>query len=311
MSQRGASALACPGWRRAAATVVLASLLSTVPFAQAQPKKDKPADKSAGSKPPDRKACIQSFEDAQTSRKGGKLADAAEHLAICSHEKCPEITRRPCTQWKGEWANAMPKLTIEIVEEDGRAIADARVVVDGQPESGGARRDLRVDPGSHTVVVSVEGRGEQRATVTLAEGGAGTARLVFPPLAPTPAPAASAPPPEAPPSRFATAPKATYVLGAVGVVGIATFLIAGTSGRNDQDDLKTECAPRCNPADKDAAQRKFIIADVGLVVGAASLGVATYLLFRKRPAPSTAAAPLRFDVATDRNGATGLLSGSF
>ena len=304
--------------RTVAAALVLATFVAAVPFAEAQPKKDKPVDKpsSGAPKPPDRKACIQSFEDAQTSRKAGKLADAAEHLTTCSHDKCPDITRKPCTQWKTEWANAMPKLTVEVVDSAGSPLADARVILDGQPEKSASLRDLRVDPGSHTVVAAIDGRGEQRTTVTLTEGGAGTARLVFPSLAPA---ASTAPPPAATdaattPSRFSTAPKVTYVLGALGVVGLATFAIAGTSGRNDQEDLKTGCAPRCNPADKDDAQRKFIIADVGLVVGVASLGVASYLLLRKRPDPSNASTvhnAWRFDVAGDRGGATGLLSGSF
>lgn len=316
MSRGRPGSPARPVWRRASATLVLASLLSGVPFAEAQPKKDKPTDKSApaGPKPPDRKACIQSFEDAQTSRKSGKLADAADHLTTCSHEKCPEITRRPCAQWKVEWANAMPKLTIEIVDASGTALSGARIIVDGQPEGSSTPGPLRVDPGSHTIVAAIDGRGEQRATVQLSEGGAGTARLVFPALAPPP-PTASAPPPEPPkPSRWATAPKATYVVGAIGVVGMATFMIAGLSGRSDQSDLKTQCAPRCNPDDKDDAARKFLIADVGLAVGVVSLSIASYLLLRKpSPAsdPAATSARLRFDVQTERTGATGLLTGSF
>jgi tetratricopeptide (TPR) repeat protein len=105
------------------------------------------------------------------------------------------------------------------------------------------------------------------------------------------APTAAPPPPAARERPAATAtwpiPPAAYVLGAVGVAGLATFGTLALLGRNQQSDLERSCSPACSPSQVQPMKTKFLIADIGLAVGAVSLGAAGYLVL-SRPAVTRA-----------------------
>ncbi len=108
---------------------------------------------------------------------------------------------------------------------------------------------------------------------------------------------AAAPPPAPPPAREKApsaagtrpVPPAAYVLGAVGIAGLATFGTLAALGRNQQSDLERSCSPACSPSQVRRMKTKFLIADIGLAVGAVSLGAAGYLVL-SRPAVTEARA---------------------
>ena len=103
------------------------------------------------------------------------------------------------------------------------------------------------------------------------------------------APPAPAPPPTPAREQVASTPAtrpippAAYVLGAVGVAGLATFGTLALLGRSQQSDLEHSCSPACSPSQVQPMKTKFLIADIGLAVGAVSLGAAGYLVL-SRPA---------------------------
>ena len=65
--------------------------------------------------------------------------------------------------------------------------------------------------------------------------------------------------------------------GGVGVIGIGSFAFFGVTGKNDLNDLKSTCAPNCEPSKLDDAKTKLLIADISLGVGILALGGATIL----------------------------------
>lgn len=74
----------------------------------------------------------------------------------------------------------------------------------------------------------------------------------------------------------------SYVAGAVGVVGIATFAIAGLSARSTYSSLRDECGGPCPPSRQseiDGGRTKQTVANVGLVVGLVGLATGTTLFF--------------------------------
>jgi hypothetical protein len=124
------------------------------------------------------------------------------------------------------------------------------------------------------------------------------------PAAPPPRREVAAAPPQLTASR--PIPTSAYVLGAVGVAGLATFGTLAILGKSQQDDLERSCSPACSPAQLSPMKTKFMIADIALAVGAVSLGAAGYLVLTR------SAAPARVGRRTGwRDGATLTLLGSF
>jgi hypothetical protein len=77
-----------------------------------------------------------------------------------------------------------------------------------------------------------------------------------------------------------------YGLAGVGVLGISGFAAFGLWGNSQKKDLERSCSPFCQSSDADAVHTKYLLADGCLVLGVASLAVATYL-FAKEPRSPT------------------------
>jgi hypothetical protein len=79
-----------------------------------------------------------------------------------------------------------------------------------------------------------------------------------------------------------------FVLGGVGIAGVAGFAVLGLTARARLRELRDTCAPNCDPSERGSIRTQLILADVSLVIGVAALSAATYLWLR--PTPSTAIA---------------------
>jgi hypothetical protein len=187
------------------------------------------------------------------------------------------------------------------VERDG--------IVVGAPLWGTA---VPVDPGSHAVTASAEGKKTWSGTITVAAGGQ-TATISVPELeaqASSPQPIAAQPSPAAPVSASTGAdvtssgsrgaPVAALVVGGAGVVGIGVgvaFLLKSSSTRQKATDLcggDTEnCTglakkPEVDDLDHQANSQKMI-GVAGLAVGGAALATGVVLFVTsKKPAPTEA-----------------------
>jgi hypothetical protein len=227
-------------------------------------------------------------------RQLGRNAEAATVYAQYLADPGADPTRRQeVEQLLRRLDTAVAIVTIEMHIESGH------VRLDGAELKGNAwPRSVRVEPGSHTVVVERGADAPIVKTLMLAAGETATVDLDAPPAEPsTSASAAPAPspPPQVPSSGRVPGSGGigvpTLVLGALGVVGLAGgvyFALAARSDRNSLDERG--CKPSCPQEDVDRAKQHVTLANVLVGVGGASLGAAVVIYFvSDRPSSSAAA----------------------
>ncbi|MCU0689967.1 MAG: hypothetical protein MUF54_01065 [Polyangiaceae bacterium] len=270
----------------------------------------------------DKAACLESYVEAQRLKKDSSYIAARDKLIVCSHDACPAAIRSECVQWLAEVDRALPSVVVLAKDHDGHDIVDVRVTVDGEPFLERAEgKAIPIDPGVRTfrfeasgfqtqerqVVVRASVQDRVIAVALTRQTAAGPA-----PPAASDAPTTADPAADSSPSRAVPAP--AYVLGGVGVVGLAGFGAFAWRFSGQRSDLEG-CKPFCSQTDIDAADRSRKVAFVSLGVGVVALGAAT-VLYATRPEvrddSRVAAGGLVFDVGpTGAGGAAATLSGTF
>jgi hypothetical protein len=157
------------------------------------------------------------------------------------------------------------------VELDGKLVSER---IDG--------RSLPVDPGAHQARLVASG-GEARVLSVVVEEGRKNVLVTADFRTPKPTGA----------ERGATAskpkiPAATWALGAIGVAALGSWAYFGLNGYERQRDMEKTCAPHCSQDQADRMRRSYLIADVSLLVGLASLGAATAFAFARTERPTSA-----------------------
>jgi hypothetical protein len=232
-----------------------------------------------------KEACVSAYERAQDLRRTGKLIDAREALITCSQPACPSAATIDCTRWLGEVEQSLPSVVVSAHDARGREVSDLRVLVDGAPlPAAPSGLATPIDPGAHTFRYESSLGPAIEERITIREGEKNRAVSVT--LGPAPSPAAaSGAPSSAASSR--PVPALAWVLGGVGVAGFAVLAGFGASSLADENALRETCAPHCALDDVHAIRVKHTLADIGLGVGVASLGVATVLFFTRPAVPAT------------------------
>jgi hypothetical protein len=227
------------------------------------------------------------------------LADCEEHLGHLARawqtwreamNLLPaDDPRRPAVAQRAEAIDKrVPRLTLKLAQADKAGAFVRRDDVD----LGAASFDtpLPVDPGVHTIVLSVVGHQPTSTTVTLAEGARETIVL-------TPGPADSPPrdePPPPAPSASRGVPWLGWGLVGAGVVGIgvgSTFGVLAIDAKSDKD---AACHPSnvCTPEGADAASRGrtyATVSTIGFVAGGAALAAGLYFVLTSRSSSSRSA----------------------
>jgi hypothetical protein len=256
----------------------------------------------------DKQACVSAYEDAQHMRKDGRLTDARAKLLVCAQEGCPHVVRKDCTVWVTEVEQATPTVLLAARGPSGKDVVDVSVSVDGKPIT--RRLDgkpIPLDPGPHSFHFELAGAPPRDETVLLQEGERNRQILADFHLGAgrTPAIESSG----GAPMKGAPTPLGTYVLGGIGLAGLGvfgTFAGLGMAGKHTLDD----CKPNCAQSDVDAVKLKFLVADIGLGVGVASLIVATVIYFTKGEVLAKEA-KVQVDVMPTHGGSALGLRGSF
>jgi len=221
----------------------------------------------------DKASCLAAHESSQAERKQGRLLAAQATLAKCAEESCPGPVRADCAKWLGEVEAAVPTVVIRVVDENGKdptsttkGELDAHpVALDGLP--------IRVDPGKHVVVVRRADGATRTASIVVVEGEHDRVlTLTFE----SPKPAA----------RRSFAP---LVLAGVSALALGGFVVVGLTTNAKLRELEDNCAPRCDPGERDAVARRYLVGDVLLGVGVVSLGAAVTVYLLDRPATATVA----------------------
>jgi hypothetical protein len=251
-----------------------------------------------------KQTCAQAFDDAQGSRKSGKLLAARVQLITCAADVCPAAVRRACSELLPSVEAATPHVMIAAKDAHGADTLDVRVVVDGAPFVDRLLTTaIPIDPGEHAVVFeAVDGaRLEQRIVTREGE----TKELVadFSPknASQAPAPAPTDVPSSSPTSVRDEVPLAAsrreadvwpWIAGGAAAAGVASFGLFAILGSSQQSSLD-QCAPNCARSDVATMRRDYLVADISLGVAIVAAGVVTWLLV----------APPRSRLALTRQGA--------
>lgn len=212
-------------------------------------------------------ACISAAERSQVQRREGHLRTARDALLVCVRDACPGAIQKDCKRWLGEVEAAMPSIVIRAVDASDHDVIGVRVLVDGaQLAAALDGRALAVDPGEHLFrfeagkivvdqrVVIREGERERMLSVRLPSGApraAGGARAV---------------------------PIGAWVIGGLGVAGVATGIGLWVQGRSERADLYATCGVKhdCAPSAVDRARRKLVGGDIAAGVGLVAVGAALW-----------------------------------
>ncbi|AKV02651.1 hypothetical protein AKJ09_09314 [Labilithrix luteola] len=237
-----------------------------------------------------REECLDSAVVAQRLLKARKLLEAHASLVMCASEECPRVVRRDCAQWLTEADAAQPTVVIALHDARDRDVTDARVTIDAQPMPdalGG--RAIPLDPGMHSVKVERDGATAVTEQVVVREGEKARSIVIRLPAKAGEDWAKVQPAPAEPsPSRKeevrAPVSPITYVLAGIGVVGLGTFAVMGLKGLSDRNSLCTNGT--CPPSAFDQVRTQYIVADIGLGVGAVSLALAAWTLLTRGQVPA-------------------------
>lgn len=236
----------------------------------------------ASSGAPDRKACIAAADDGQKLRDENKLTAAREKFILCASKSCPGAVAKECSQWLQDAERDMPSVTFRAKDERGKEILDVRVLIDDQPvaESIDARA-LPVDPGEHRFkfarsdgksveekivlrpaeknrLIEMTFQGPQQADATNATNATGGTATALP----------------AEPGEGFRVPILGWVGAGVAVVGAGMMAFFAIGANDDEERLRSTCAPSCPESERDGVDSKVVLANVGLGVAVVGVGVA-------------------------------------
>jgi hypothetical protein len=249
--------------------------------------------------------CIAQHTQALDLRRESKLLAAKGALSACTRdETCPGEVARECAALLEQLATDIPSVVFAALDARGQDTTDVKVFVNDQLvlEQLGLEA-VEFDPGRYTLRFEGAGGAIKNETMILRWGERNRRILVDfrPPAVAQPGPALPLPsPPPAPPSTRRTSPVASLVLGGVGLLGLGAFGYFAYDGKREQSDMTERggCAvsaggPGCSRDQVDHMRRSYLIADISLGVGVASLGAAAVVFFTSRGSDGAASSSSR------------------
>jgi hypothetical protein len=229
----------------------------------------------------------------------GRLATAWTFYRAVTQKLPPNDERATVAKSRAEQLEPrLPKLALRL---EAGAPAGSRVLRDGvELKTASLDVALPVDPGKHVIEVTAPGHAPRRYELTIGE-----AELVTRDVAPgmrresSPALGASASADHGSGTRTLG-----WVLGGVGVVGVATFAVTGMMvlDRKSVVDENCDAGKRCNQAGADAAESGRTlgtISGVSLIVGGVALAAGAYFVLSsdgERPTTALVAGPTTLSV---------------
>lgn len=235
-----------------------------------------------------RDACLDSAVVAQRLLKARKLHEAHASLVTCASEECPRVVRRDCAQWLAEAEAAQPTVVLAVRDAKDHDVTDARVTIDDQPMPdalGG--RAIPLDPGMHALKIEREGTSAVTEKVVVREAEKARSIVIKLPLRPG-EDWATVPSASSTSSTSSTAAQdevrapvspVTYVLAGIGVVGLGTFAVMGLQGLSTRNSMCSDGT--CPSSAFDQVRTQYIVADIGLGIGAVSLALAAWTFFTR------------------------------
>jgi hypothetical protein len=252
--------------------------------------------------------CANAYEQGQVQRKSGQLITARSTLQMCARDECPDFIRSDCANWYGEVQSEVPTLVFA-ARSQGRDLSDVRVSVGDRVLS--TRVDgqvVELDPGEYDFDFRAPEMRPLRQHFVVARGERN--RLIQVELQPIAAARAPATAPVA-----ARQPRSLLLPGlfvGIGAAGVAGFAGLGSWGHSQENELKGSCSPHCSDARVSEVRTKYLLADVSLGVGVASLALGAYFFFSQGSSDTQARGRVpQVAVLASSNGASFAYGGAF
>jgi hypothetical protein len=217
---------------------------------------------------PDKAACVARLDKAQILQSGHKLKDARASLLVCSNDACPQIVREDCARSLVELDASMPSAVFSATL-DGADVDDVKVMIDGELAADKLDgRSIAVDPGTHVARFLRDGRPAVEVKFVAREGEKN--RLVAAALGIPRAEARA-------PAKLEGSKKS--VLLPVLLAGTGTLALGGALGLrlsadSKADDMRSTCAPACDPGARDSLSDRLVMSNVSLAIGIGALATA-------------------------------------
>lgn len=216
----------------------------------------------------DNDKCYASYETAQELRNKGELVAARDELKVCADPSCPAAVTGDCGPWLAAVEASIPTVTFVVKDEKGGDLEDVTVKMDGKEIVN--RLDgkaVPLNPGVHTFTFTSNGRLTEEKKVTVHEGE--KARTIDVTLNPTGGSGDGPKAGEGTKRKNLAAPFGVTV--GLGVVGLGLWGVFGGLGLAEKSDAETTCAPNCTDDDLSGIKTKFLVADISMGVGLASV----------------------------------------
>ena len=186
-----------------------------------------------------------------------------------------EERRQVASKRLAETRARIPKLSVTV---RGGLAEDGRVTLDGEDISDAIGEPLPVDPGDHVVQLHVDDEVREERKVSLTPGGSARIELAAPAFQAAVNPLQDSPTQQDPARPI---PTGVWVLGGVGVAGIAVGSVTGLMAAGKKQDIEDNCPNRvCNEQGRssvDSAQSLGFVSTLSFGIGAAALGGAAFI----------------------------------
>jgi len=266
----------------------------------------------------DTQACVAAHASGQREVKAGHLKQAVVLYTTCgSDASCPEQLRSECTELLEAARRQVPSVVFSVADKNGTDTSAVKVYAnDVLLRDGLDGRAVELDPGNYHLRFELADGDVVKRDVQIRESEKNRAidvRAESAPKAPLLPPPTVALAPVSSHPRASGPPVAAWIATGVAVVGFGTFGTFALLGKKDRDKLD-ECAPTCPDSEqqrRDRLKTKYLVADVGLGVGAAFAVLAGVLFLTSGGKAHETASAHHWDVASDATGARLLWRGAF
>lgn len=229
----------------------------------------------------DASRCIADHEQGQVAQKAARLVEARDRFTACAAADCPGTIAKECAELLRTAEASLPTLVLAVTDAEGNDVTAVTVKLDGQVIARDLDgRAITVDPGARRFRFERGDGSHVEQTVLVREGEKNREiRARF-------AAARAAADPSPPDADAATAPEdgdrglpaATLIFAGVGVVGLGVFGAFALDGKAKETAMTDPggCAPTCSEREVSSMRQSYLVADIGLGVGLASLAAAGY-----------------------------------
>jgi hypothetical protein len=136
---------------------------------------------------PTKQECVVANESAQDLQRAGKLLEARLRLLTCADDACPGAVRADCAEQLQAVGKALPTIVLIPKDAGGAAESAATLAIDGVAQTAALDgTPVPVDPGPHTLTVTLAGWPPVSLRLTLRPGDRVRRDVVFrgpPPVA--------------------------------------------------------------------------------------------------------------------------------